>query len=121
MELCSDVREEFDMLEVIQDSIKEVFDCDLDCKTCSSEEQGQCMQAFKVGNLLLLRKLQQDEYIILDFIQNVEDIMNLTTEWKDALDQEQKERELKAKKVYRKGFEKIRENKNKIEDESFYI
>jgi len=44
--LKENVLEEFDMLELIEDSIKDVFDCDLNCATCTREEQGQCMQNF---------------------------------------------------------------------------
>lgn len=119
-ELCEDVREEFDILELIQDSIKEIFDCDLDCSTCSTKEQGKCMQDFKVGNLLLLRKLQQDEYIILDFIQNVEDIIHLVKDWKQALDAEKDEAENKSKNKYKDRFNEIKRRHVEKQGYDFY-
>lgn len=121
MELCEDVREEFDILELIQDSVKEIFDCDLDCSTCSTKEQGKCMQNFKVGNLLLLRKLQQDEYIILDFIQNVEDIIHLVKDWKQALDMEKREVENKSKERYKDRFNDVKKKHVERMVDSFYI
>ena len=55
--LSEDIREEFDMMEVIEDEIKDLFSCDLNCKTCSVEEQGQCLQNFKKANIYWLRKI----------------------------------------------------------------
>lgn len=38
LKLRDSVLEEFDLIELIEDSIKEIFDCDLNCVTCSREE-----------------------------------------------------------------------------------
>jgi len=72
--LRDSVLEEFDLIELIEDSIKDVFSCDLNCATCTREEQGKCLQNFKVGNLMWLRKIAQDEWFIKDIVGKI-DIM----------------------------------------------
>jgi len=71
LELRDDIREEFDLLELVEDSIKDVFECDLDCSTCSVEEQGICMQNFKKANIFWLRKIAQDEWMLKDIAEKV--------------------------------------------------
>ena len=72
LELRDSALEEFDMLELVEDSIKDVFDCNLNCVTCSREEQGECMQSFKKGNLYWLRKIAQDEWMIKDIVEKMD-------------------------------------------------
>jgi len=72
LELRDSVLEEFDMIELIEDSIKDVFDCDLNCATCSREEQGKCMQGFKKANLYWLRKIAQDEHMLKDIVEKLD-------------------------------------------------
>ncbi len=74
MELRDSVLEEFDMIELVEDSIKDVFACNLNCVTCSSIERGKCMQNFKKTNLFWLRKIAQDETMIKDIVEKM-DIM----------------------------------------------
>ncbi len=72
LKLRDSVLEEFDMIELIEDSIKDVFDCDLNCATCSREEQGKCMQGFKKANLYWLRKIAQDEEMLKEVVDKID-------------------------------------------------
>jgi len=74
LELRDNILEEFDLLELVEDSIKDVFACNLNCVTCSSIERGKCMQGFKKANLFWLRKIAQDEWMIKDVVEKM-DIM----------------------------------------------
>jgi len=57
VKISESIEEEFDMMELIEDEIKDLFRCDLNCWTCSHEEQGKCMQKFKKANLYWIRKI----------------------------------------------------------------
>ena len=64
IEIRDSVEEEFDLMELIEDEIKDLFSCNLECKTCTTEEQGACLSQFKKGNLYWLRKIAQDEWML---------------------------------------------------------
>ena len=83
--LSEDIREEFDMMEAIEDEIKDLFSCDLNCKTCSVEEQGQCLQNFKKANLYWLRKIVQDEKYLKDIVEKMDEMRETLFELADAL------------------------------------
>jgi len=83
--LSEDIREEFDMMEVIEDEIKDLFSCDLNCKTCSVEEQGQCLQNFKKANIYWLRKIVQDEVFLKDIVEKMEEMRDNLFELAEAL------------------------------------
>jgi hypothetical protein len=75
IELKDSILEEFDMMELIEDSIKDVFECNLECSTCSTEEQGHCMQNFKKANLYWIRKIVQDERMIKDIVVQLDEMV----------------------------------------------
>ena len=83
--LTDDVLEEFDMMELIEDEIKTIFQCDLHCKTCSKEEQGICLQNFKKGNLYWLRKIAQDEKMLKDVVDDMLSVKENLVELAEAL------------------------------------
>lgn len=72
--LRESIEEEFDLIELVEDSIKDVFACDLDCATCSREEQGACMQNFKKANLFWLRKIAQDEWAMKRIVEQINEM-----------------------------------------------
>jgi hypothetical protein len=72
LELRDNILEEFDMLELVEDSIKDIFSCDLNCVTCSNDERGKCMQSFKKANIYWLRKISQDEWMIKDVVDKID-------------------------------------------------
>lgn len=71
-ELADDIREEYDMMELVEDSIKDIFKCDLDCSTCTPEDQGTCLGNFKKANLFWLRKIRQDEEILMNIVEKMD-------------------------------------------------
>lgn len=83
--LTDDVLEEFDMMELIEDEIKTIFQCDLNCKTCTREEQGQCMQSFKKANLYWLRKIAQDEKMLKGVVDDMLTVKENLVELSEAL------------------------------------
>ena len=80
LELRDNILEEFDLLELVEDSIKDVFACNLNCVTCSSIERGKCMQGFKKANLFWLRKIAQDEWMIKDIVQKMDEMRQALVE-----------------------------------------
>lgn len=72
-DLRDSVLEEFDMMELIEDSIKDIFSCDLNCATCSDMDRGKCMQSFKKGNLYWLRKIAQQEQILEGIVSKIDE------------------------------------------------
>ena len=80
MKLSRDVAEEFDMIELIEDEIKDLFQCDLNCATCSRVEQGKCLQSFKKANLYWLRKIVQDETFLKDIVGQMEEMKETIVE-----------------------------------------
>ena len=80
LELSNSVLEEFDMLELVEDSIKDVFDCNLNCATCSNDERGKCMQSFKKANIFWLRKIAQDEWMIKDIVEKMDEMRQALAE-----------------------------------------
>ena len=84
LELRDSVLEEFDMLELVEDSIKDVFDCNLNCVTCSNEERGKCLQSFKKANIYWLRKIAQDEWMIKDIVIKIDSMREVLVEMMEA-------------------------------------
>ncbi len=84
LELRDSILEEFDMLELVEDSIKDVFDCNLNCVTCSNEERGKCMQSFKKANIFWLRKIAQDEWMIKDIVIKMDEMREVLSEMMEA-------------------------------------
>jgi len=106
-ELRDNILEEYDMMELIEDSIKDIFNCNLDCSTCTREEQGKCMQNFKKANLYWLRKIAQDEKILIDIVEKM-------VEMKDALFELVK----KTKRIlFEANDEKIKKHKEIVKKE----
>ncbi len=74
VELADDIREEYDMMELVEDSIKDVFECNLECMSCSEEDRGKCMQNFKKMNIYWMRKIVQDERFIKSIVTKLDEL-----------------------------------------------
>jgi hypothetical protein len=85
MKLSESIEEEFDMMELIEDEIKDLFACDLNCVTCSDEDRGECMQKFKKANLYWIRKVVQDERMIKEVADKMNEMKENLLELADAL------------------------------------
>lgn len=107
--LSDKVEDEYDIMELIEDNIRDIFACNLDCATCSSKEQGECMQTFKKANLYLLRKLYLDEVLLKEFTQDILDMIELVAETRDVLETEKTTTEKESREMYKKRFDEIRE------------
>lgn len=120
LKLRDSVLEEFDMIELIEDSIKDVFDCDLNCVTCSREEQGKCMQNFKKGNLYWLRKIAQDEWMIKDIVQKMDTMREALVEMMNGMREYWKQKNMNPESLKENGKELTEEEKKK-NAQGFYI
>ena len=121
--LSQSVDEEFDIMELVEDSIRDIFKCNLDCATCTPREQGECMQSFRKTNLYLLRKLYLDEVLLKEFTQDILDMIELVAETRNVLETEKTATENENKEKYKKRFDEIKE-RNKDDEEKahrFYI
>lgn len=116
MELKENVLEEFDMLELIEDSIKDVFGCNLNCATCSREEQGQCMQNFKKANLYWVRKVAQDEEMIKNVVIKMEGMMEALIEMMEKQKETYSSKCLNSEKLN----DRKKEIKNRLKDKHGY-
>jgi len=114
-----DIQDEFDIMELIEDNIREVFECDLECTTCTREEQGECMQSWKKANLYFLRKLYLDETKLVEFTENIKEMINLVVETKKILEDDKKNQEDETKGKYKSRFEEIRE-RNRVKPSKGY-
>ena len=74
------IEEEFDMIEIIEDEIKSIFSCNMDCKTCTAEEQGECFSRWRKTNLYWLRKIAQDEYLLKDIVMKMDELRQFISE-----------------------------------------
>ena len=77
MEISSNIREEFDCLEAVEDHIKDIFSCDLDCVTCTEDERALCMQTFKKANFFWIRKIIQDEEMLEGIVEKMDEYREL--------------------------------------------
>ena len=120
--LSEKVEDEYDIMELVEDNIRDIFKCNLDCSTCSSKEQGECMQTFKKANLYLLRKLYLDEVLLKEFTQDILDMIDLVAETRNVLETERTATDKESREMYKKRFDEIKErNKNdEIKARSFY-
>lgn len=78
--ISASISEEFDILETVEDDIKDMFSCDMDCVTCTEEERGICMQTFKKANLYWIRKIAQDERMLESVVQKMDEYRELLTQ-----------------------------------------
>jgi len=107
------IEEEYDIMELIEDNISEVFDCDSNCSTCSERERGECMQNWKKANLYFLRKLHLDETKLLEFTRNIQEMIDLVVESRDSLKEEKEQRERETKEKFKSKFKEAHE-RNKL-------
>ena len=105
------ILEEFDLIEVIGDNIKDIFSCDLDCSTCSREEMGHCMQTFNKGNLYWIRKAVQYEFLLKNIAEKFGIIaegllkaVRTLNDVKDGNEMEEIEELIKEKGIDNSGF-----------------
>lgn len=75
--LSSSIEEEFDILEAVEDHIKDIFSCDLDCSTCTENERGVCMQTFKKANFYWIRKIVHDESMLQGIVEKMDEYRDL--------------------------------------------
>jgi len=117
--LSEKVEDEYDIMELIEDNIRDIFACNLDCSTCSSKEQGECMQTFKKANLYLLRKLYLDEVLLKEFTQDILEMIDLVAETRNVLETEKTATDKESKEMYKKRFEEVKE-KNRVKEKKGY-
>ena len=79
------INEEFDILEAIEDDIEDVFNCDMDCSTCTEDERAICMQTFKKANLYWIRKIAQDEKMLHDIVEKMDEYRDLLSKATDFI------------------------------------
>jgi len=77
IKLATTIGEEFDILEAIEDNIKDAFHCDMECITCTEDERAICMQTFKKANLFWIRKIAQDERMLHDIVEKMDEYREL--------------------------------------------
>lgn len=122
--LSESVEEEFDLMELIEDNIRDLFKCDLDCSTCTRKEQGECMQAFKKANIYLLRKLYLDEVLLKEFTEDILKMIDLVAETRNVLETEKTATEKEKEEAYKERYDEIsKKNKNEengIDEEHEY-
>ena len=46
-----------DLEESINDNISNLFECDLECTTCTADDRAKCMHNFRVANIFLMSKI----------------------------------------------------------------
>lgn len=109
-----DVMEEFDMIEMIEDEIKTIFECDLNCVTCSREEQGTCMQNFKKANLYWIRKVSQDEQMLKGIVEKMDEMREVLEQ---AIEFTRDIVKGKNNEKYEKRLDEVKERKR---NQSFY-
>ena len=105
--------ENLDVFEAVNDHLKDIFECNLDCNTCSEEEWKECLQRFKEGNVFWIIKIREMEYMIknmidpiLYFVDSMQDLFNkLGIKWatdKDGRFEEEDEYEEDEELVFPK-------------------
>jgi len=80
LSISDSISEEFDILETVEDNIKDIFSCDMNCETCTDTERAICMQTFKKANLYWIRKIAQDERMLESVVQKMDEYRELLTE-----------------------------------------
>lgn len=116
LKLTKDIREEFDLIEFVENELEDIFGCDGECMTCTEEERGVCMQTFKKANILWLRKLRQDEEVIHSICEKAEELMKHMDKMHKEIT-EDKDYLISIKKdKYREKLEK-----KKDKEETYYI
>jgi len=78
--LSANISEEFDILETVEDNIKDIFNCDLDCSTCTEDDRAICMQTFKKGNFYWIRKIAQDEKMLQSIVEKMDEYREILAE-----------------------------------------
>lgn len=114
IELRDNVLEEFDMLELVEDSIKDIFSCDLNCVTCSNNERGKCMQDFKKANLYWIRKIAQDELYLKQIVEQMDEMRILL---QDAI---KYAREMETKRSNVDYKDRAKEKKKELKNYGYY-
>jgi len=108
--LANDIREEYDMMELVEGEIEDIFSCDLECHTCSEKERAFCLTSFKKANLYWLRKIVQDEKILMDYIEKIDETRLLSIEMYKILREQLKE--LKSSSLVTKKMDEIVDKMN---------
>jgi len=68
----NDFEQEFDFFDAINNEIKDCFECNLDCSTCTNDDRAHCMQNFRVTSLYVLKKLKMYEMGMYKFMEGIE-------------------------------------------------
>ncbi len=56
--------ENLDIFDAVNDEMKTLFECDLNCSTCGPDDKGSCMQNFRLANVFLQRQCRHLIHII---------------------------------------------------------
>ena len=67
--------DEFDIFDAVNDEAKTLFECNMDCRDCTSEDRANCMQNFRVANVFLLKQIRQMEHIITEQMVTFHDLL----------------------------------------------
>ena len=67
--------DEYDIFDAVNDEAKSLFECNMDCRDCTSEDRANCMQNFRVANVFLLKQIRQMEYIITEQMVTFHDLL----------------------------------------------
>jgi len=117
-ELKDSIMEEYDMLELIDDSIKDVFSCDFDCSTCSEKERGTCLHNFKKANLYWIRKVSVEEEQLRKIVEQMDEMKEILS---DAIKKAKKYKKIRDEKEYEEHTDTIKEKVKKQQGYGYYI
>ena len=80
----------FDLEEAIEDNLKDLFECDSDCSTCSLEDLKLCHQHFRKANLFWIGRFRYYDEVLFESIKYlVEFIQNMHRALEDIEDEEE--------------------------------
>ena len=48
--------ENLDIFDAVNDEMKDLFECDLNCTTCDQNDLGNCLQNFRLANVFLQKQ-----------------------------------------------------------------
>lgn len=68
--------ENLDVFEAVNDEMKDIFECDLDCSTCGIDDRGKCLQSFRLGNVFFQKQCRILVDIINEYVDVFEKILN---------------------------------------------
>ncbi|MHA1748707.1 MAG: hypothetical protein ACTSYF_08740 [Promethearchaeota archaeon] len=67
--------EEKKIFDEINDKIQSLFECDLECTTCSPEDRAKCMQNFRVANIFLQKETRYVIHVFNEYLNVFNEII----------------------------------------------